>query len=108
MSAGKSRSNRTRPSDTNFANDRELNKNQNMKIRAKMTVQSVQTFTASENVTLTAVCGKYDEKGDSEDNTFARYTPSATLQMNISNPAINGQIKPGQTFYVDLTPVPEA
>jgi len=73
-------------------------------MRAKMVVQSVTTpFAGAEQIKMHAVCGKTDEKGESEDNTFARYTPCASLDMTINNPALVGQIKEGMTFYVDFT-----
>jgi hypothetical protein len=59
----------------------------------------------SENLSLSAVCGKapFGENGESEDNTYARYTPMATLTMQISNPNLFGKIKEGQKFYLDFT-----
>jgi hypothetical protein len=75
-------------------------------MRAKMRVQSVQTFENSpqENVHFAAVSTKpYGENGESEDNTYARYTPMADVKMTINNPALSGQIKEGQTYYVDFT-----
>lgn len=44
-----------------------------------------------------------DGTGD-EDNTFSRWTPCASLDMTIQNPALFGQFKPGDKFYVDFTP----
>lgn len=43
-----------------------------------------------------------------EDNTFSKATPSAALEMQIDNPSARGVMKPGQKFYVDFTPAPEA
>ena len=48
----------------------------------------------------------YDGIGLDEDNTFAKYSPSASLEITIANPALIGVYKPGDTFYVDFTPVP--
>jgi hypothetical protein len=48
-------------------------------MRAKMVVQSVEKFTnASDSIKMMPVSGKapYGPDGESEDNTFARYTPS--------------------------------
>lgn len=78
-------------------------------MRAKMTVHSVDPVEGATNyqrLTFGAVTTKpYDENGDSEDNTFARYTPAASLEMSITNPNLVGKFKAGDTFYVDFTPV---
>lgn len=44
-----------------------------------------------------------DGTGD-EDNTFSRWTPCANLDITIQNPALFGQFKVGDKFYVDFTP----
>lgn len=76
------------------------------KMRAKMRVESVQNHGVTESLRLQAVCPpKFNEDGTSEDNTFARYTPYAQLDMGITNPALVGTFKPGQVFYVDFTEV---
>lgn len=74
-------------------------------MRAKMTVRSVEKFQQGESLKMAPVCGKLGENGESEDNTFARYTPSGSLELSITNPALFDQIKPGDTFYVDFTKV---
>lgn len=54
---------------------------------------------AVETVKLAAVTAKpFDANGENEDNSFARYTPSANLEMMIANPALLGRIKVGDTF----------
>jgi hypothetical protein len=75
-------------------------------MRAKMKVVNVHPFTDSERLTLAAVGkdGVYPEGGESEDNTFARYTPQADLTMLINNPDLVGKFEAGQVFYVDFTP----
>lgn len=73
-------------------------------MRAKFKVDSVTTNEHSEVLNFSAVCGKFNEDGASEDNTFARWTPTASLSMRITNPDLRGAIKPGQVFYVDFTP----
>ena len=56
------------------------------------------------NLQLMAVGDKaFDADGNSEDNMFARWTPSASLTMSISNPNLFGKFKTGQKFYVDFT-----
>lgn len=52
-----------------------------------------------------AVCAsKYPEDGSDEDNTFAKFSPSANLSINIANPDLFGKFNVGDKFYVDFTP----
>ena len=51
-----------------------------------------------------AKSGGYPADGSDEDNTFAKFSPSVLLDIQIANPALIGQYKPGDTFYVDFTP----
>lgn len=76
-------------------------------MRAKMQVADVDTSNdGSEILCLSAVCkASYDEKGLDENNTFAKFTPSANLSMTINNPALHGKFEVGQDFYVDFTRV---
>lgn len=76
-------------------------------MRAKMRVLSVSGTETYESISMMAVCGKepFGPQGESEDNTFARYTPSASLSMSITNPALIGKIKADDVFYVDFTKV---
>jgi hypothetical protein len=75
-------------------------------MRAKMYVTSVtRQQGGSEQLDLSAVCSsEFGPEGESEDNTYARYTPSASLNMTINNPDLAGKFNPGDTFYVDFTP----
>lgn len=75
-------------------------------MRAKMKVSRVEMFEGGEVLTFNAVCktGAYPEDGSDEDNSFAKFTPTAELKMNITNPALHGKFKPGQKFYVDFSP----
>ena len=57
-----------------------------------------------DQVKLIAVCGGKNE----EDNTYARATPCATIELQIDNPAARGSFVPGKTYYVDFTRVKEA
>lgn len=74
-------------------------------MRAKMQVQGVNpTSETSQDVFLTAVSEQpFGPNGESEDNTFARWTPCATLNLTINNPDLMGKLKAGQKFYVDFT-----
>ena len=79
-------------------------------MRAKMAVQSVsKQGDAQESLSMGAVTGKgpFGAKGESEDNTYARYTPSGSISLSITNPALIGRFKVGQKFYVDFTEAPE-
>ncbi|MEN6547204.1 MAG: hypothetical protein ABFE07_14300 [Armatimonadia bacterium] len=68
-------------------------------MRAKMVVESVTKYLGDgEKLVLRAVTG-----GSADDNTFSKYTPSATLEMFVQNPDLNGKLQPGATFYVDFT-----
>ena len=79
------------------------------KMRAKLQVSYVQenVFNGtkySETLNMYAVpASKYDESGLDEDNTFAKMSPQANLGISIANPALWGQFKVGQRFYVDFT-----
>jgi len=79
-------------------------------MRAKVRCASVTHYGADNQETLefNAVpkSGSYPADGTDEDNTFARFTPSATFRMTITNPDLIGKFKPGQKFYVDFTEAP--
>lgn len=74
-------------------------------MRAKMLVSSVEVTTYGETIKAAPVCGDkpFGENGESEDNTFARFTPSGSLSLTVNNPDLLGKIKPGQKLYVDFT-----
>lgn len=73
-------------------------------MRAKLKVTKIELFESCENITMSAVCRSngYPGDGSDEDNTYAKFTPTASLTMTINNPALLGKIKPGQKFYVDF------
>jgi hypothetical protein len=77
-------------------------------MRAKLKVTNITTYESSTaiGVTFNAVCKKeaYPSDGIDEDNTFARWTPSAELKMQIANPDLIDKFELGQEFYVDFTP----
>lgn len=76
-------------------------------MRAKMVVNSLQTGTTSETLGFRAVCKEdgYGPDGKDENNSFATWTPMATVSMTVNNPELIGKFKVGDTFYVDFTPV---
>jgi len=72
-------------------------------MRAKLWVSEVTDTPEMQNVTMHAVSDKpFGPNGVSEDNDFARWTPSAKLEMTIQNPTLRGKIKVGQKFYMDF------
>lgn len=79
-------------------------------MRAKMKLNLVDAhYDGQERLVFNAVgANKYDSTGLDEDNTFAKYSPTANLSIVIANPALLGRFKPGQTFYVDFTEVSES
>lgn len=81
-------------------------------MRAKLRVGSVIPQTSgdppsSETVVFHGVSKSsgYPEDGSDEDNTYARFSPSAHFAIVIANPNLIGKFSPGDTFYVDFTPV---
>lgn len=76
-------------------------------MRAKMKVESVTITEYGETLKMHPVAknGAYPADGSDEDNTFAKFSPSGSLELAVANPALHGKFKPGQTFYVDFTAV---
>lgn len=81
-------------------------------MRAKMRVGAVLPFQVDGVVTqerlmlhCVAKSGSYPADGSDEDNTFAKFSPSGALDIQIANPALIGKFAVGDTFYVDFTPV---
>lgn len=74
-----------------------------------MTVQYISVpFSGAEQISMAPVCAKpFGPNGESEDNTYARYTPSGALNLTITNPDLVGTFKQGQTFYVDFSEATE-
>lgn len=75
-------------------------------MRAKFAVTSITKHSDTcETINFNAVCksGGYPSDGADEDNTFARWTPSASCQIQITNPDLVGKFTAGDKFYVDFT-----
>ena len=80
-------------------------------MRAKLQVGLVQEHfhgqdgaKSGETLSMHAVAAsKYPEDGSDEDNTYAKFSPGASLVINIANPALFGAFVVGQKFYVDFT-----
>lgn len=67
-------------------------------MRAKFKLQSVEVSEYGEKLKFSAITGN-----SPEDNSYSKYTPSAQLEMTVTNPDLHGKFKPGQSFYVDFT-----
>lgn len=74
-------------------------------MRAKLQIASVTKHNAEcEQLKFHGVAAKsYPADGLDEDNTFAKFSPSVSLEITITNPALIGKFEPGQKFYVDFT-----
>ena len=76
-------------------------------MRAKFVLQTVTLgLGGSEKLSFTAVAksGSYPADGSDEDNTYAKFSPMASCEILVMNPALAGKFKPGDKFYVDFTP----
>jgi hypothetical protein len=82
------------------------------KMRAKMQIQKIEqlggygsTGVTSETLHLVAVSrnGSYPADGSDEDNTYAKFSPFGELKLQVANPALIGQFKPGEKYYLDFT-----
>lgn len=80
------------------------------KMRAKMRVGAiVPQSNGTESLTMFGVSRNegYPEDGSDENNSYAKFSPSATFQLHLANPALVGTFEVGETFYVDFTPAPK-
>jgi hypothetical protein len=75
-------------------------------MRAKFRISAVTQLEGAEVLKMSAVAksGQYPEDGSDEDNTYAKFSPSASLEITIANPALHGKFHAGEKFYVDFTP----
>jgi hypothetical protein len=61
-----------------------------------------------QTITAYPVCASsYPADGSDENNTYAKWSPSGSLSLSITNPALSNRIKEGDVFYVDFTPAPK-
>lgn len=74
-------------------------------MRAKMQISRIEKHVGG-NETLhfhaVAKSGAYPADGSDEDNTFAKFSPSGTLTLQVANPALIGKFSPGEKFYLDF------
>lgn len=77
-------------------------------MRAKLQISSITKHSAEcEQLRFHGVAASsYPADGSDENNTFAKFSPSVSLDITIMNPALIGKFEPGQAFYVDFTPAP--
>ena len=75
------------------------------KMRAKLSIECVTQYATCEVLKMRAVAknGAYPADGSDDDNTYAKFSPSATFEITIANPALFGHFKPGEKYYVDFT-----
>lgn len=75
-------------------------------MRAKLQVMNVVHHSDDyEELSMSAVSKPaYEGDGADEDNTYARFSPSASFSISIANPALIGKFAVGDRFYVDFTP----
>ena len=80
-------------------------KHKNM--RAKMQIKVVENLGDDDGEILhfSAVSKEngYGIDGADENNTYARFTPSAEIKIHITNPNLLGKFKVGEFYYVDFT-----
>jgi len=80
-------------------------------MRAKLVINDMNNFVDDQknvvglSLSFRAVCRAegYPEDGTDENNTFAKWTPTANLNMSITNPALFDSFAIGQEYYVDFT-----
>jgi hypothetical protein len=75
-------------------------------MRAKVVLETITQYQGNaESLKFRAVAKSsgYPENGTDEDNTYAKFSPSATFDITITNPALHGQFKCGEKYYVDFT-----
>lgn len=69
--------------------------------RAKFVVNSVLQMKGQQKVDATPVIS-----GSDENKSFNKYTPSGRLELNITEETTAfDALKPGQEFYMDITPI---
>jgi len=83
------------------------------KMRAKVRVTSIEPNKGQDDTVISerlnfnfpAKNGSYPSDGSDDDQQFAKFSPSGALTLTVANPALIGQFKTGDTFYLDFIPV---
>jgi hypothetical protein len=76
-------------------------------MRAKLQISGVTPSDdgTQEVLEFFAVTGNpFDSEGLSDDNTYAKWSPSGSLKLTVANPALLGAFAVGEKYYVDFTP----
>lgn len=80
-------------------------------LRAKLRVSSVLHSKAADGSTdyeIVKLQAVYSDDPDSENKQWSKWTPSASFEMQINNPAAFEKLSSGHEFYVDFVPVEQA
>ena len=75
-------------------------------MRAKLKINKIdRQFEGIETLHFNAVGpkGSYPKDGSDENNSYARWTPTAELRMVITNPNLHNKFSVGEEYYVDFT-----
>lgn len=72
-------------------------------VRAKLMVNSVESFASSENIKMFAVGKSPYPSDDLDGDNFADFVQQGQVELSVKNPLLRGHFKPGDTFYVDFT-----
>jgi hypothetical protein len=75
-----------------------------MSIRCKFQLSSITESAWSPTSKQLKFTTQYDQTIP-EDQRFAKATPTGTFEMTVDNPAALEQLKLGDSYYFDLTPV---
>lgn len=82
------------------------------KMRAKVRVTGIRPYPEDGDATqetltfnFPAKDGAYPADGSDEDQQFARWSPSGSLELTVANPNLIGKFALGDTFYLDFVPV---
>lgn len=74
-------------------------------VRAKMRLDEIVSYAGG--TAKTVVFRPAYDASIPEDQRFMRATPSGELRMFVDNPAALDQLKLGEYYYLDFTPVPK-
>lgn len=77
-------------------------------MRAKVRISNIEKFdNGTEKLSFHGVAkdGPYPPDGSDEDNSFAKFSPSLNLELQLANPALHGKFAVGDKFYLDFTKI---
>lgn len=75
-----------------------------MTVRSKMKLTSITSHAWSPNAKTLKFSAQYDPDIP-EDQRFQKATPTASIEIQIDNPAAVDKFELGQDYYVDFSPV---